>query len=302
MGAIVLTPELDWMEAGFSRSVKILNNSIRRSGVNPSIWSTIQAGVITVAAEGDSGFAPAGGHWNIEITGNRIDSSLGANILATSVTKLTIQDNVMVNTHSELRNHGRNRGINPEAAVVLINCEDVSLNRNLVSNFGGDEILATNLTNPPGEGAFTSQPATFSNYQLLYEVGGLDEDDDLDLVPNIHEYILGRNPTVMDNPEPLQWVQVDAGTPSFNFLYPTAGRSDIQIHVQTSSTLQPDDWTSVVTRTGIGAWPDSVSLNTNPGSTEQHLEEVEISGPIPANGALFYRLLMEVESLDQSTE
>ena len=125
MSAIVLAPELYWMEAGFSRSVQIVNNRINHCGLSPSLWNSTQSGIIAVSAEGDSEFAPTGGHLNIKIAGNRIDSSLGANILVTSTSGLVITDNVMTNTHTESRNHGKGKGVNPEAAVVLINCSDV---------------------------------------------------------------------------------------------------------------------------------------------------------------------------------
>ena len=169
MGGIVLAPELYWMEAGFSRSVRIINNTLRHCLVNPSIWGTVQAGVITVAAEGDGGFAPAGGHMDIEISGNRIDSCLGVNILATSITGLTITGNILSNTHTVSRSHGKNPGVNGDAAVMVINCNDVTLDGNIVEDFGGDVLLDTiNVTGISGandgvvEGTVTSIKSPFA--------------------------------------------------------------------------------------------------------------------------------------------
>lgn len=294
MGAIVLAPELNWLEAGFSRSVQIRNNRIKRSGINASMWSTIQAGVITVAAESGSAFAPAGGHLDIEITGNRIDSSLGANILATSVTGLTIQDNVMVNTHSEPRDHGRNRGVDPEAAVVLINCENVTLNRNIVSNLGGTKFLAaTNLANLTGSDTFAYEPAIFSNFQLLYEIGGPATDYDQDQIPNFLEYVYGLDPTSKDAIAPLLSIQADSSEISLFFLSPKEKREDVKMEIQKSSTLDSNDWTTIAYRDSTGAWSGSDTLNTTPNRIYQELEQIEISETIFPGEPCFYRIQAE---------
>jgi hypothetical protein len=137
MAGILLTPELYWMEAGFSRRVRIINNTLRYCGFNPSNAGTTQAGVITVSAEGAREFAPAGGHLGIEISGNRIAESFGVQILATSISGLAIMDNVLVDTHREARTHGQSRGVNPRAAVSIINCDNVMVRNNVLERFGG---------------------------------------------------------------------------------------------------------------------------------------------------------------------
>ncbi len=157
MGAIVLTPELFWMEAGFSRSVQIRNNTIRRSGLNPTHWMSSQAGIIAVSVEAPNGFGPPGGHLDIEISGNRIEDSLGAQILATSISGLTIRDNVIIRTHTESRDHGAGRGVNPQAGVVIINCDNVTLARNTVHEFGGSTYVSTdNVSSITGEDTFSA--------------------------------------------------------------------------------------------------------------------------------------------------
>ena len=294
MSAIALAPELYWMEAGFSRSVQIINNKINHCGLNPSNWNTTQAGVITVSAEGDNGFAPAGGHLNIKIVGNRIDSSLGANILATSISGLTITDNVITNTHTESRDHGKGKGVNPEAAVVLINCTDVILGRNTIHKFGGETFLdTTQVTSIAGEDTFSSEPVNFSNYQLLYKIGGPAADDDQDQVPNLHEYVVGLNPTLQDAIEPLVWTQVDSSTSSFFFLALRDGHGDVRIEVQKSSTLDIEDWTTIATREGTGGWASSATLATKLHSIDSRLEQVEVSEPTSIAPSRFYRLRLE---------
>ena len=133
--------ELYHMRGSGIRSVEIINNRINHCGISPSVWNSTQSGIISVSAAGDNGFAPAGGHLNIKIVGNRIDSCLGASILATSTSGLVITDNVMTNTHIESRNHGKGKGVNPEAAVVLINCTDVTLDQNTIHQFGGERTI-----------------------------------------------------------------------------------------------------------------------------------------------------------------
>lgn len=293
MGAIVLAPELSWMEAGFSRSVQIINNRIKRCGLGPSIWNSTQSGIIAVSAAGDNGFAPVGGHLNIKIAGNRIDSSLGANILATSTSGLVITDNVMTNTHAERRDHGKGKGVNPEAVVVLINCTDVILDRNTVHKFGGETFLeTTQVSSIVGEDTFSPEPANFSNYQLLYEIGDATADDDQDQMPNLYEYVYGRNPKLRDAIEPLVWMKDDSSMLSFLFLSSKEGRSDVKTEVQQSSTLGSDDWTTIAIREGAGDWSGAATLTTKSHSADPGLEQVEVSNPISPGNACFYRLLI----------
>lgn len=294
MGAIVLAPELSWMEGGFSRSVRIVNNRIRHCGLNPSNWNTTQAGAITVSAEGDNGFAPAGGHLNIEISGNRIDSCLGVNIVASSITGLTITDNVMTQTHRENRAHGQAVGVNPDAAVVIINCSDVTLDRNTIDNFGGETFLATtNVTAIVGENPFSPQPTTFANFQLLYDSGGLDADDDGDQIPNLYEYLLGTNPKMRGAYAPPLRLQVGSATTSLYFLSPQVGRGDVRIEVQRSSTLDPDEWITIASRDGTENWSSPATLNTSTYDSNSELEQIEIIESNAASFAQFYRLQIE---------
>jgi len=159
MGSIVLTPEIAWMGAGFSRSVRIINNTITHGGSHPNDVNSYGAGAITVAAEGGSGFAPAGAHMDIEISGNRIVNSLGVNILATSIDGLTIKDNVLMDTHTEERKHGINRGVDPNAGISIINCSNVTVEGNMAHNFGGQtDLQLVDVSSFTGQNSFSPGP------------------------------------------------------------------------------------------------------------------------------------------------
>jgi|GEM_PF-6951855 len=292
MGAIVLGPEVYWGIAGFSQSVRIINNTINHCGLNPGNAGTIQAGVITVSADGSGGFAPVGGHRDIEISGNRIDQCLGANILATSIDGLIIKNNVLMNTHVEVRNHGQNKGVNPNAGVVIINCSDVTLDENTMYEFGGNTFLQNvNVTSMTGENTFSSEPQSFMNYRLLYQVGSADEDDDEDHMPNLYEFFLGRNPTVVDTVDSLSGIMVDASNATFSVVSPPGGRKGVWVEVQRATTLEPADWTPIATRGGTNAWVSSATLSTQSHSTDPDLEQVGVSEPIgETSSSAFYRL------------
>lgn len=292
MGAIVMAPELYWMESGFSRSVRIINNKISHCGLNPNNNGTTQAGVITISAAGNSDFTPAGGHRDIEISGNRIDNSLGTNILAASISGLNITNNVLVNTHSEIRTHGISRGVDPYAGVVIINCSDVTLDNNTVPDFGGNTfLLATNVTSITGMDTFSAEPQSFINFQLLHEVAAASDDDDHDQMQNLSEFFLGRNPTVIDTLHSLSGIIVAASNATFHFVGPQGGRNGVWAEVQRASTLEPADWTAIATRDGVNPWVSAATLTSQPHSTEPDWEQLKLSEPIDEiSSSIFYRL------------
>ena len=146
-GGIVVSPELYWMESGYSRNLRILNNTLRHIWLNAS-HPGYQAGAISIEAKGDGNYFPAaGGHLNIEVGGNRFDSCLGVNLLATSITGLNIHDNQFTNTHTEQRDHSAGYSVDNGAVIWLQNCDQVSLANNWVSNFGGTRLVGTSNCN-----------------------------------------------------------------------------------------------------------------------------------------------------------
>jgi hypothetical protein len=146
-GGIVVSPELYWMESGYSRHVRILNNTLRHVWLNAT-HGGYQAGAISIEAKGDGNYFPAaGGHLNIEVAGNRFDSCLGVNLLAASVTGLNIHDNTFTNTHTERRDHSSGYGVDNGAVIWLQNCDQVTLANNWVSNFGGTRLVGTSNCN-----------------------------------------------------------------------------------------------------------------------------------------------------------
>ena len=297
MGSIVMSPELYWMEAGFSRSVRIINNRMSHCGLNPSHYGSNQAGVICVSADGDGGFAPAGGHMDIEISGNRIDHCLGANILATSITGLTIKNNVLMNTDNEVRNHGQNKGVDPDVAVSIINCMNVALDRNTIHNFGGAAYLqAVNVTSMTGENTFSTEPQSFMNFQLLHEIGSASDDDDQDRMQNLMEYYLGRNPTVDDTVDGLTGIMVDASNAAFTVITPPGGRSGVWAQVQRATALDAADWIPIATCNETNGWVSSSALTVQPHDTDPELEVLEVLEPVSSTAPSgFYRLSLSTE-------
>jgi hypothetical protein len=132
MAGIVLAPEYYWMEAGFSRNVKIINNTLRNCGINPS-FGGVQSGTISVVAESkDYKFSLAKIQQNIEISGNHFYSCLGTNILVSSASKFNISNNVFDLPNIDHRSNGSNLGINGQFVVWLQNGDSISLFNNRV--------------------------------------------------------------------------------------------------------------------------------------------------------------------------
>ncbi|MBL8995177.1 MAG: right-handed parallel beta-helix repeat-containing protein [Spirochaetia bacterium] len=134
MAGIVLSPELDyWHEAGYSWDVLIQGNVIRATGYEHPNPGVSQAGIITVCATGGkTSYAPAGGHRNIRILNNKIESSEGVHLLATSVSNLLIQGNEFIQPLQRLWPTGGKWGIDGKSVVVLDQCSQVTLAGNKV--------------------------------------------------------------------------------------------------------------------------------------------------------------------------
>lgn len=134
MAGIVLSPELSyWHEAGYSWDVLIQGNVIRTSGYEHPNPGVSQAGIISVCATGGkNGYAPAGGHRNIRILENKIESSEGVHLLATSVSNLLIQGNEFVEPLQRPWPTGGKWGVDGSSVVVIDQCVQVSLEGNKV--------------------------------------------------------------------------------------------------------------------------------------------------------------------------
>ena len=102
VSGIVLSPELWWNEACYSRDVTIRNNVVRNLPDNPRSY-----GAIAVAAVTD-GPVPGCGHQHIILEDNRIENINGVNLLVTSAEDVTIRNNRLINAQ---------RGASPSAGA-----------------------------------------------------------------------------------------------------------------------------------------------------------------------------------------
>ncbi|MGC3978960.1 MAG: right-handed parallel beta-helix repeat-containing protein [Paludibacteraceae bacterium] len=111
MGGIVVSPEYDWMEAGFSNNLEISHNTITncmfgRSSVNG------KAGALSVmCVGGDKSIAAAGAYNNISIHNNTVSDSPRPSIVVTSVNNLTYYSNIISPDLTTVRLHGYNFGV-----------------------------------------------------------------------------------------------------------------------------------------------------------------------------------------------
>ncbi len=130
--SIALYPEWDmWNQAGLSRNVRIIGNTIRR-GIGMGVQGTISVSAWD---------APAGDQKNIEISGNVLDSCTGINLNVTSAQGVRVLNNLFI--------YPQLSGTNP---VVRINTSDsVTLRGNCVRGTGSETLLrTTNVTNLVG--------------------------------------------------------------------------------------------------------------------------------------------------------
>lgn len=111
MGGIVISPEYDWMEAGFSSNLEISNNTITncmfgRSSVNG------KAGALSIMCVGaNKTIAPLGAYNNIRVFNNNITQCPRPCVVITSVDGLIYYDNAVIPDISTVRTHGQNYGV-----------------------------------------------------------------------------------------------------------------------------------------------------------------------------------------------
>jgi hypothetical protein len=131
VSGIVLSPELWWNEACYSRNVTIRNNTVRNLPDNPRSY-----GGIVIAAVTDHP-VPGYGHQHILLEGNRIESVNGVNLLITSAEDVTVRNNSFVNAqHVVSQPAGAQWGEDSGALVYLTEARDIRLMGNTVSGLG----------------------------------------------------------------------------------------------------------------------------------------------------------------------
>lgn len=111
MGGIVVSPEYDWMEAGFSSNLEISNNTITNCMFGRSSTSG-KAGALSVMCVGaNRTIAPSGAYNNIEIHNNSVLNCPRPSVVITSVDGLNYYDNTISPDISTIRTHGQYYGV-----------------------------------------------------------------------------------------------------------------------------------------------------------------------------------------------
>ena len=135
LGGIVLAPELNWLEAGFSRNVLIQHNLVKDCMFANSSYGIEQAASISVVAvNAQNKIAPSGGFMNIRIIDNTIENSPAPAIMVTSIAGGKIVNNHISISKDIIRSHGRRLGINNTAPIWQKNTENLLIRKNKTVN------------------------------------------------------------------------------------------------------------------------------------------------------------------------
>lgn len=111
MGGIVISPEYDWMEAGFSSNLEISNNTITNCMFGRSSTSG-KAGAISVMCVGaNRSIAPLGAYSNISIHNNTVQNCPRPCVVVTSVDGLSYFSNIISPDLATIRTHGQTYGV-----------------------------------------------------------------------------------------------------------------------------------------------------------------------------------------------
>jgi len=131
MGGIVLTPELWWNEACYSRNVTIRHNSIRHVASAPEQLG----GVVIAAVEG----APLSGHGHqhIVLEDNRFENINGVNLLITSAADVLVKGNLFIHAqYARTSVAGAAWGEHPGALIFVTEAEPVRFENNVAEDLG----------------------------------------------------------------------------------------------------------------------------------------------------------------------
>jgi hypothetical protein len=133
MGGIVLTPEIWWNEAGYSRNVTVRNNTIRHVA-----YATVpdQLGGVVIAAINGPVPVPGFGNQHIKIEGNTFEDINGVNLLITSSEDVLVRGNSFIHSqHSEVR-ADTGWGEDPGALIFVTESRDVHFEENEALDLG----------------------------------------------------------------------------------------------------------------------------------------------------------------------
>lgn len=148
IGGIVISPEIWWNEAGFSRNIIVRNNIIRHTGYSTVGSSDHQSGALTVSGGGGepdqvvpvyqepkvAGLKP--GHRNITIENNTFEDNDGVNMLLAFAEDVTVKNNKFIRSQENLSLRGKPSGVDPTALIWIFNCNNVNFTNNKVTQLG----------------------------------------------------------------------------------------------------------------------------------------------------------------------
>jgi hypothetical protein len=129
MGGIVVTPELWWYEADYSRNVTIRNNTIRRVAYAPR-----QLGAVLVAAIAEMPI-PGCGHRHIVLEGNRFEDLNGVNLFVSSACDVSVRNNLFVRPQRFPAETG-GMGEDPGSLIYVTEAKDVRFAGNTILGMG----------------------------------------------------------------------------------------------------------------------------------------------------------------------
>lgn len=150
LAGIVLAPETHyWQEADYATDVVIRDNTLKDVLIGARNVGMIQAGAITVTAEGGADeHSAAGGHRNITIENNRIERAIGVNLQITSARDVVVRGNTFVDPLRVAGGHGTRFGVAPGALVWVSKTNGVTFSDNTIVNPGQHlrQVLVTTET------------------------------------------------------------------------------------------------------------------------------------------------------------
>lgn len=137
----------------------------------------------------------------------------------------------------------------------------------------------------------------FSNFGTYYSAGNAanDADPDRDNLPNIMEYVMGRDPNSgggLGSNVPLEITFVNRGTPvQLDLRVLTTYDSRIKLTLQSSTTM--GSWSTLSTRTGTGAWSTAPSSSVLLGGGGRTLFKFNASGTPQSTFSQSFRIKAE---------
>lgn len=127
LSGIVLSPEVNWMEAGCSNNVEISNNTIRNcifASSHPGM--TQPAALCVISLNAANQLSPNGAHNNISIFKNRIEDCPRPGVVVTSTKGLYYHHNTIIPNASITRTHGATFGVSNTVDFWTANIADLS--------------------------------------------------------------------------------------------------------------------------------------------------------------------------------